>query len=589
MSDPLHLVTTEAHVEQRLETGGFARSRRRWIAAMAALGSAKAAAAEITFLATASAASSCAEALGSDPSPALIRSLDAALGELRRAGATPSDVESAGGSRAALLSRLLRESDRRLEKAGLFDDRAAGFLAAAATAPQAELAEAVVIEGLFDWDPSSFAWVDALARRVPVTVRMPRLLGAPPELAAAPEALLSQLEHRWQNQSRGPELELLPLDLPREITLIEGANDAAEARAIAGGIADALAAGTPADRVAVLVPSLDEAFLEPLRAALSEARIPFQEPRGRPPIAAPAPRAALAWLDFVAAPMDRDTLIDLLRTDVVDPGPFIAEPHREARRRRALGLARRLSRLPARCDRQGTLLVDLLKADTANRPDDAWMVDTLSAFARARGELGRPAPRGELLAKLTEAWRAFGLMDTAERGLSAMLAAPPGGVESHLLAQLLFEETQGMRALLEAAQRIEHAAAALGDAAQPVTVQRLRGELETALVGVAPTATHRPGSVRIARAPDMAWLRTELLFVTRASHATLEPASYAHPLLDEALTSALPERRRPLLPSLRRAAHLTEILTAMASAARVVVTRSMTDAAGRPALASRLF
>jgi RecB family exonuclease len=558
---------------------------------MVGRGARRPAAAEVTSLATARAAIAMASELGAEASPALVRSLDAALGELRRAGATPADLAAARHARAALLARLLEHSHSSLERAGFFDDRAAGFVAAA-LADHAESLEGIppiVIEGLFEWDPSAFAWVESLARRAPVTVRMPRFPGAPADIGALPEALLSQLENRWHDQAVSPELDLVSLELPRDLTLVEGANDAAEARAIAGAIADALAGGVPADGIAVVVPSLDEAFLEPLRAELAEANVIFDEPRGRPPIAAPAPRAALGWLDFVSAPLERDTLIDLLRTEVVDPAAFIAEPHRDARRRRALSLARRLSRLPARCDRQGTLLVDLLEADVSSKPEDAWMVEALSSFARARGELGRPAPRRAHLDKLVETWRAFGLLETAERGLAAFLRAGSDRDEARLFGQLVFEETQGMRALLEAADRSERAARSLGDGDELVTVQRLRGELEAALAGVAPRATRRPGAVRIARAPDVAWLRTELLLVARASHGTFEPASYAHPLLDDALVSQLPAGRRPLPAHLRRVAHMAELLTAMGSAVRVVVSRSATDSDGRPVPASPLF
>jgi len=58
--------------------------------------------------------------------------------------------------------------------------------------PAAPERASVVIDGLFRFDPAELAWIEALARRAPVTVRLPR---------TANDAVLSFLEGRWQSLS----------------------------------------------------------------------------------------------------------------------------------------------------------------------------------------------------------------------------------------------------------------------------------------------------------------------------------------------------------------------------------------------------
>src|SRR5450432_1727459 len=113
--------------------------------------------------------------------------------------------------------------------------------------------------------------VGRVARRVPVTVRMPRFASVrvfpsasaeTSALARSPDGLLSALEGRWQDLPAAPELELFDVCLPQSVSLVEGATGAAEARAIAGVIREALGAGANAEEIAIVLPSLDEEFLE---------------------------------------------------------------------------------------------------------------------------------------------------------------------------------------------------------------------------------------------------------------------------------------------------------------------------------------
>jgi hypothetical protein len=590
MRGPLHLVTTEAHVEDRLALGWYARTRRRWLAPFASRHGARPAPAEVTSLATArAAAANLGEASALEPSPSLVRSLDDALGELRRAGISPADLRSADTARARLLAALLEQTDDAMARANCFDDRVGGWLAAEAIARAAddELPAAAIVEGLFDCDEANLAWIEALARRIPVTVRMPRMASVPPALAAIADEILSHLESRWQADSAAPDLELVPVEFPRELTLVEAANDAAEARAVASAVADALGRGTRAEAITIILPALEESFLELLRAAFDDAEIPFDEPRGRPPVAAPLPRAALAWLEFIAAPLERDRLVDLLCMPAVDPRVFFDEDRPSGRRQRALSLARELCRLPAQSDREGTLLIDLLRMALADRPGEVWKLDTLSRIVEAHRRARRPATRAALLADLLASWDGLGLLDAGTRVVADWVAAQPSSREARLLGQAALEQTQGMHALLEAVERVEHAAQVLGAEGERVTAGRLRGEVDSALAGVAPRVTRRPAMVRVVRAREAACLPSELLVITRASHGVFEPASHAHPLLDERVLERA--RGRPLSSRLRRAAYFAQLLAAMSTASRVVLSRSTTDADGRPTPAAEFF
>src|SRR5205814_3144673 len=127
--------------------------------------------------------------------------------------------------------------------------------------------------------------------------------------------------------------------------------------------------GTSAEEIAIVLPGLDESFLEPLRAAFGEGRIAFAEPRGRPPIAAPAVQAALGWLDL-SITLHRDGLIDLLRSNAVDPAPFVDGNSLDLRRQRALALAARLARVPVGTDQDRTLLLQVLSAEIDPRSSD---------------------------------------------------------------------------------------------------------------------------------------------------------------------------------------------------------------------------
>jgi ATP-dependent helicase/nuclease subunit B len=589
-SRAVHLLATERHVDAALLEGRSATTWRAFLRRITA--SSRGATPEMTHLATSLALDSLQEELQWASGHAVVGTLDDALGVLRRAGTDFAALRRTRHVRCDVLASFLERTDTLLDRAGVFDDRAIGWVAAEriGVLPQDELPGAVVIDGLFEWDASTFAWVEALARRVPVTVRMPRFAGPAGEksdLGRSPDALLSELEGRWQELPDAPELDLFDVAFPPSVSLIEGATGAAEARTIAHVVREALAAGTSAEEIAIVLPSLDEGFLEPLRAAFGEARIAFAEPRGRPPIAAPAVRVALGWLDL-SVTLHRDGLIDLLRSNAVDPAPFIEAKTLELRRRRALALASRLARVPVGTDHDRTLLLQVLSAEIDPRSEDSWMIEALERILSALGDLAEPMRRAAFVQKLVGAWESMRLGEAAARALAAFLASETSSRQAEVLSGLVREEAVGLGALVDAAHRAESAATALGEADSVVSSRRFRGELEAALTGGAPRGTRRAGAVRIVRVSDVSRLSSDLLIVARASEGAFEP-SRASPILAEEVVATLPPARRPVPLRLLAAAARAELLCAISATRRLVLTRSLVDADGRPCASAPLF
>jgi RecB family exonuclease len=584
----VRLLATERHVDHSLREGHPAITERVFLREMALRATEpkalRAATPEMTHLATAIAY----DRLNGAPGHAVVGALDDALGALRRAGADAHALRRARHARADLLARLLEQTDSSLARAGVFDDRAIGWIAAERIerAGTEELPASVTIDGLFEWDASTFAWVEALARRVPVTVRMPRF-GETSHLAPGPDALLSELEARWHDLPGAPELELFDAAMPATVSLVEAATPSAEARAIVGAVRAALADGANAEAIAIVVPALDESFLEPLRAAFGEASIAFAEPRGRPPIAAPGVQAALGWLDL-AVTLHRDGLIDLLRSHAVDPAPFVDGETLEERRRSALALAARLARVPVGTDHDRTLLQQVLAAQIDPRSADVWMVDALGRILSALSDMAEPLPRAVLAHKLLAGWEKMGLGEAASRALRAFLAREASSHEGEVLAGLVREEAVGLGALVEALHRVEDAARALGEGDTPVSAARLRAEIDHALAGVAPRGTRRAGAVRIVRVSDVARYPTELLIIARVSEGAFDVSPDGSLVADD-LAAMLPSGRRPLPMRLLTAARQTELVCAIAASGRLLITRSTSDADGRACAPHALF
>jgi len=100
--------------------------------------------------------------------------------------------------------RLLRRTDALLLDARVFDDRSLGSCGFSDRRSKRRGAPSLLIIDGSSFGTGDLCLVEALARRVPVTVRMPRFLAGTTELTRAPDTLLSWLEGRWQPLSDAP-------------------------------------------------------------------------------------------------------------------------------------------------------------------------------------------------------------------------------------------------------------------------------------------------------------------------------------------------------------------------------------------------
>ena len=388
------LLATERHVDAALQEGKSAITWRAFLlgitaaASVARSGNARQGATpEMTHLATSLALDSLQAELKWAAGHAVVRALDDALGTLRRAGTDVAALRRARHPRAEVLAEFLERTDVLLARAGVFDNRAIGWVAAACieVAPEDDLPHAVIIDGLFQWDSSTLAWVEALSRRVPVTVRMPR----------SADALLSELEGRWQALPNAPNLELFDLAFPAAVSLIEAATGTAEARVIAGEVREALRLGNQCrghrGGASGARRRISRAAACSLRRGADRVRRASWSASDRSTGGSRRARMARSGGVF-----HRDGIIDLLRSNAVDPAPFVDGTSLELRRRRALALASRLARVPVGTNHNRTLLLQVLSAEIDPRSDDIWMHRLPCADPLGPGRFGgagRCAPR----------------------------------------------------------------------------------------------------------------------------------------------------------------------------------------------------
>ncbi len=335
---------------------------------------------------------------------ALAHAVDRAVGRLRRAGTTPEHLHAAGSAQALLLADIMAHVDDRLAGAGLRDARGAAGVAAerlaagAAAGDLPELGGDVTVTGMAAWEPDDLALLEALHARLRdqgdagLTVELPRLEG--PVAGADGDAIApvaDELERRWASLLDAPEIAWRPARRGEPVGVIAARTVDGEARAVASRVLDAISRGTPPERVAVVLPDLDETRLEPFRAALGDARVPFAEPRGRPVSACPEGRIALGLLAVAAGPVTRDQVIELLRAPGLHPGAWTDRAGIHEAVRRAVTLAHRLREVPVEIDRTGRLFVDALTEATSARPDEGWMPRALDRMLKEARWVGADA------------------------------------------------------------------------------------------------------------------------------------------------------------------------------------------------------
>jgi len=526
--------------------------------------------------------------------PALALAVDEAVGQLRRSGARLEDLRAIQTPRAALLARALARTDSRLRELGLRDEREEADLAARSLAevsiPELDGVARARVRGMSRWENAELLLLEALHHRLRASggsglvVELPAVHAA--NGAVLREAISSsaaRLEERWAAAADAPELEFVEAASAGEAPLvIRAAHESSEARAVAHAVLQALARGASLDRIAIVPLEPSEAFLDPLRAELVQAGIPFSDPWGRPIGSAPEAHAALELMRLARGPVLRDTLVDVLRvpdlrlTQLV--GAEIPSPH----------FIDQLARLPVRVDRTGEeLLAAVASRLSRSDPDDERAREALSTtervlralFARFTTLATAHTRRG-----FRDAWRQLfaelGLLSASSKGLALAIAAGDARDLSPLGA--LGQNARARRAIEQSLERVAEAGAALGLGDAPLDLAEFLDEFANALGAANPgLGAERAGALRVARASEVAGLDWDLLVVCRAASSSLDwQASGADGVLDADLLERLPRRIRP--PDSRERAMFTRLglASALSRSKQAVFTWAKRDASG---------
>ncbi|HEY6080099.1 MAG TPA: hypothetical protein VIW29_14900, partial [Polyangiaceae bacterium] len=510
----LQLVPSERQVEALALVGQKAMTLRqlvRELADRAAPGSERAGP-EVTRLVAESAA----------PSPELAELLESGLGALRRLGLGVAELGALPGSRAALFGKALERADAALSRANLRDERGDPWLAASAVDDQTlpgvtELAVAAWVR-LGSAELRLLERLHGLLRERGggVSVVFPGLSGE--ESARAVEAEQGRLEARWASANDAPSItrEAERAAASVKLCVRRTTNMASEARAAVRAVQECLAAGGKLDRIAIVPLELSEAFLEELRSALRSARLPFSEPRGRPPIAGPNVHATLELLRLVGGPIRRDALLDVLAAPGLRPARWFGSDGR----RGLLSLRELLARTPVSFDRDGQLLLERARVleQQRKRPDEHGAIGGLTRLLEDLMRIGRRSTRAALVRDFSELVAELGLLELAPRTLELALSEHQAGSPGLLTA--LSDDGRGAEALSVALARLVDAAERLGLGDEQVSPLELSRELTRAIEGGgAARGAARAAAIAVAQPSEVAGLELDLAVVCRASAA----------------------------------------------------------------------
>ncbi|HYQ15265.1 MAG TPA: PD-(D/E)XK nuclease family protein, partial [Polyangiaceae bacterium] len=485
---------------------------------------------------------------------------------------------------AKLFAETLTRADAELTKAGLRDERADVWLAASAI-NEATLpgVSELLVSGWSRLGPGELTFLERLhlelARRGGgVTLRFPGVTGE--ESRRAVESEQARLEARWAELNDAPSV---VRDDDQHATSLQTRftktpNLASEARAVVRAVQDKLSAGGRLDRIAIVPLDLSEAFLEELRSALWAARLPFSEPRGRPPIAGPNVHATLELLRLVGGPIRRDALLDVLAA----PGLRTARWFGEGGRASLHALRELLARTPVGFDHDGRLLLAharrLAQAQHRDGERGRLAVEALERVLADLRELGASRTRAELVRAFSALVEALGLLELSPATLRLSLQARDAGAPGLLTA--LSDDARGSATLGLALSRLVEAAARLGLSDVAVSPRTLSAELLRAMEGVGQSrGAARAAAIAVGRATEIAGLPLDLAVICRASAACFNKsgASAATLWLGSELCEALPRTRRP--PSARdeEASTLTALNALLASASETEIVWSTSD------------
>ncbi|WP_437784815.1 PD-(D/E)XK nuclease family protein [Sorangium sp. So ce1097] len=628
----LLVVPTERHVERELAaldaraTGQEVRSRWSFVSEALALLAPDVAVAspQATRLATRIALDALPPGRLRQPAEpaarvALAHALDRALGAFRRAGTTPAELRALGTPYAIAAGEVLERADAALRAARLVDPRSAGSLLAralrAAGASSAlPLPRKVTIRGAVSWEPDDLAWIEALHAAVRardgagVTVELPALEGD----GAAPVA--DALERRWASLEDAPEIAWVSDAGAEPLAAISAKTAEGEARAAAAEVAAALGRGVPPERIAVVVPALDDAALEPLRAALADAGVRFWEPRGRAAASCPDGRVALALLRLAVGPVRREQAIEILRAPGVHAGAWMDRASAAEAEKRSADLAHRLRDVPVEVDRTGRLLIEsLISVVAARRADrragpvraagraasvdeaeldlgaevlrragdghgdeEAWMPHALERLLASARWIGEATTRPEIVRRFLSLLDKLGFGEPGVEELRAALRGERRGGAIALEAMgAMGQGARAARAIREQAEALARAARELGCEERPATAAEVYAELERAAAeeGAGPRGdAGRAGAVRVDVAAGFTALEHDVVVVTGLDARAYGGSPGAdETLLGEALRARLPAPSRPASGRERQAAQRAELGWALAGARSVAV------------------
>jgi len=540
----------------------------------------------------------------SEKSVALGLAVDGALGQLRRAGSQASDFSRLSGSRAELLRFALEQSTLRLREHGLRDHRESAWLAARAltrvSIPDLNGVDSVRVRGMCQWEKGDLALLEALHRQLRsvggrgVVLEFPTVpdcLGLP--LHQAAEQLAASLEQRWAEELDHPELVFVEARVDaRPPQVVEAAHEASEARAVARAVLESLANGTALDRIAIVPVDAAEAFLEPLRAELTSAKLPFSEAWGRPTSAAPEAHAALELLRLAQGPLLRDALVDVLRVPDLELKALLADSHSTVSSARFVEV---IERLPVRVDRSGRELLAALENE--QRRCDPAREHELAAILAAKCVVSGLLTRFERLRETStrrtfrerarELFAELGLLTASRRALTQAIAYAEDLDHAPLAA--LGQNARAGRAIDLALERVVSAAELLKLADERLQLREFHDEFASALSSIGPSqGAGRAGTLRIAGPLSVAGLDWDLLIVCRAASSTLDwQSATSDSVLDADLLEQLPQTRRPPTASERAAFTRLALSSALSRAQNSLVTWAKRDARGASG-ASRL-
>ncbi len=513
--------------------------------------------------------------------------LAATLTSLAQAHTTAQDLRRCQTARGTELARALERADEELRGLGRYRARAALTPALLSSAPARDLSSVlprrIRLRGVSDFSAGRVAtWLaihDALrSRGGGVTVALPRLERDTwtTELAASLEARLAALPDAF-------EIDWFDPGPAASVSVVEAHGTAAEARAITAEILRVLEGGAQPDQIAVVVPGPDEALLGPLRAAFAEAGLPLSEAYGPPLEQAPEARAFLSLVSMVASKLDRDAIVELLRTPGLHAGSLVQASDEPTARARARLLAQALTRLPVTQTSSTSPFVEAL-ASGPRDPSQSWMPAAMERLGSQIQALRGARSRGDAIAALLSFAARLRIGDPSAAEVEQALRAEGHGPGS-LAMVAIAGGAVALRAICDTLRDMGSAAALTHGDRDPADFTAISRDLLQLLQSVRTAArggAGRAGAIRVGSASELGDAHLELVVVARASRQSYARTP-APSLLDERTRRALPPERRP--PGPRSFALSTELELAWIelAAKRVVFTYLISDDDGRTA------